>query len=92
MAEEASISFLATPEAVHNLLAELGFSVLDWDDKSQASLKSFGARVAQLDVSGPPPLGSHLLMGKTTRLKLENMIRNLSEDRSVVVQGVVAKA
>jgi hypothetical protein len=77
---------------VRNVLEDLGFSVRDWDDKSQASLEWFVSRIAQLNVAGPPPLGSHLLMGETTRLKLENNIRNLSEQRSVVVQGVVEKA
>ena len=31
-------------------------------------------------------------MGETARHKLENNVRNLSERRSVVVQGVVEKA
>jgi hypothetical protein len=31
-------------------------------------------------------------MGETARDKLENNVRNLSERRSVVVQGVVEKA
>lgn len=90
-AEDASISFLETPETVRKILEGLGFSVLDWDDKSQMSREWFVTRLAALDVSGPPPLGSHLLMGVTARVKLENNVRNLSEQRSVVVQGVVEK-
>jgi hypothetical protein len=91
-AEDASISFLETPERVRNILEGLGFSVPDWDDKSQMSREWFVTRIAALDASGPPPLGSHLLMGATSRLKLENNARNLSEQRSVVVQGVLQKA
>jgi MPBQ/MSBQ methyltransferase len=91
-AENASISFLETPETVRNILEGLGFSVVDWDDTSQVSRESFLTRIAALDASGPPPLGSHLLMGETTRLKLENNARNLGEQRSVVVQGVLEKA
>lgn len=91
-AEDASISFLETPETVRNILEGLGFSVLDWEDKSQMSREWFVTRIAALDASGPSPLGSHLLMGETARHKLENNVRNLSERRSVVVQGVVEKA
>ena len=91
-AEDASISCLESPETVRKILEGLGFSVLDWDDKSQMSREWFVTRLAALDVSGPPPLGSHLLMGVTARVKLENNARNLSEQRSVVVQGVLEKA
>jgi sarcosine/dimethylglycine N-methyltransferase len=91
-AEDGSISFLETPETVRKILEGLGFSVLAWDDKSQMSREWFVTRLAALDASGPPPLGSHLLMGATARLKLENNARNLSEQRSVVVQGVLEKA
>jgi ubiquinone/menaquinone biosynthesis C-methylase UbiE len=91
-AEDASISFLAAPETVRNVLQDLRFSVLDWDDKSQASLEWFVAAIEKLKVSGPSPLGLHLLMGKTARLKFENNIRNLREQRFVVLQGVVERA
>ena len=91
-AEDASISVLEPPETVRNILAGLGFSVLDWEDKRQMSREWFVTRLAALDASGPSPLGSHLLMGETARHKLENNVRHLSERRSVVVQGVVEKA
>jgi hypothetical protein len=91
-AEDPSISCLETPQTVRQILEGLGFSVLEWDDRSQVSRESFLTHLAALDASGPPPLGSHLLMGGTTRLKLENNARNLGEQRSVVVQGVLEKA
>jgi ubiquinone/menaquinone biosynthesis C-methylase UbiE len=91
-AEDASISWLETPETVRQILESLGFSVLEWEDTSQLSREWFATRLAAFDVSGPPPLGSHLLMGATARVKLENNARNLSGQRSVVVQGVPEKA
>jgi hypothetical protein len=30
---------------------------------------------------GPPPLGLHILMGKTTPIKVKNMIENVSSGR-----------
>lgn len=90
-AEEASISFLATPQVVRDILEEAGFRVLDWEDKSRQSLEWFVAAVEKLRRSGPPPLGLHLLMGETAKAKLENVIRNLREARFVVVQAVAEK-
>ena len=42
-AEDSSISFLAAPETVRGILEELGFSIRDWEDKSQPSLDWFVA-------------------------------------------------
>src|ERR1700739_4469978 len=75
-AEEASISFLASPETVRKILKDLGFVIHDWVDKSEASLQWLVTAIERLKVSGPPPLGTHLLMGNTARKKLENAIRN----------------
>lgn len=91
-AEDASISFLATPQTVRNVLQDVRFSVLDWDDKSQASLEWFIAAIEKLKLSGPPSLGLHLLMGATAKAKFENQIRNLRERRIVVIQAVAEKA
>jgi MPBQ/MSBQ methyltransferase len=50
-AEDASISVLETPETVRNILEGLGFSVLDWEDKSQLSREWFVTRIAALRLS-----------------------------------------
>lgn len=91
-AEDSSISFLAAPEAVRRILEELGFSIRDWEDKSQLSLDWFVAVIEKLKLSGPPPLGLHLLMGSTAKAKFENNIRNLQERRFVVYQAVAEKS
>jgi SAM-dependent methyltransferase len=90
-AEDGSISFLAAPEAVREILGELGFSIRDWEDKSQHSLDWFVAVIEKLKLSGPPPLGLHLLMGNTAKTKFENNIRNLREGRFVVFQAIAEK-
>jgi MPBQ/MSBQ methyltransferase len=89
--EDGSISFLASPGAVREILGELGFSIRDWQDKSQDSLDWFVAAIEKLKVSGRPPLGLHLLMGDTFTTKFENQIRNLRERRFVVFQAIAEK-
>jgi SAM-dependent methyltransferase len=89
--EDGSISFLAAPDAVRDILAALGFSLLDWEDKSQQSLDWFAAASDRLASAGPPPLGLHLLMGENAKTKFQNNIRNLRERRFVVFQAVAEK-
>jgi len=90
-AEDASISFLAAPDAVRAILESTGLSVRDWDDKSRQSLDWFTAGLEKLKQSGPPPLGIHLLMGPTAKAKFGNLVRNLGEQRVVVIQAVADK-
>jgi ubiquinone/menaquinone biosynthesis C-methylase UbiE len=90
-ADEPSISFLAAPGEARQILEDLGFIIHDWVDKSEPSLQWFVAAIEKLKVSGPPPLGLHLLMGDTAKTKFENNIRNLRERRFVVYQARVEK-
>lgn len=91
-AEEPTISFITTPEAVRSMLEELGFRILAWEDRSQASLEWVASLVRRLEESGPLPLGVHLLMGRAAREMVGNMARNLREGRLRVVQAVAEKA
>jgi MPBQ/MSBQ methyltransferase len=90
-AEDASISFLASPNAVRDILAGLGFSIHDWEDKSQRSLDWFAAVVDRLTSTSPPRLGLHLLMGDNAKTKFQNNVRNLRERRFVVLQALAEK-
>ena len=91
-AEERSISFLAMPETVRDILKDLQFNVLHWEDKSRQSMDWLAAAVERSKSAEPARLGLHLLMGSTARVKLENNIRNLAEGRFVVIQAVAEKA
>jgi SAM-dependent methyltransferase len=86
-AEEPSISFLMTPGRVRVILEEIGFVIRDWVDTSEASLRWATGAVARLESSGPPLLGTHVLMGENAKAKLGNVLRNLREQRLVVVQA-----
>jgi SAM-dependent methyltransferase len=90
-ADDASISFLATPESVRSVLQDAGLSVVDWEDKTAQSHDWFASVVARIEQAGPPPLGIHLLMGETAKLKLQNMVRSLGENRVAVVQAVAER-
>jgi SAM-dependent methyltransferase len=90
-ADLSSISFLASPAEVREILQNVGFRILDWEDTTARSLEWFSAALERIMASGPPPLGIHLLMGDTAMTKLGNMLRNLREGRIVVLQAVAEK-
>ena len=80
-ADDASISFLASPEDMADLLDAAGFDIVETTDRSEFA-KDFFDRMRQARVeSGPPPLGLHLLMGKAFPDKLRNMVQNLLEGK-----------
>jgi hypothetical protein len=90
-ADEPSISFLAPPGEVKRLLEDLGFVFRDWTDTTQPSLQWIVAAIEKLKATGPPPLGTHLLMGASAKTKFENVVRNLRDGRFVVYQACAEK-
>ena len=90
-AEDDTVSSLWSPAAIQKALWRVGFKIQDWEDKSQESQTWFAAAAEKLKQSGPPPLGLHLLMGETSRVKFQNQIRNLKEGRLTVIQAVAEK-
>jgi ubiquinone/menaquinone biosynthesis C-methylase UbiE len=91
-AEDRSISFLWPPGRVRDTLAGIGFRIRDWADKTPHSQVWLAAVAEKMQASGPPPLGLHLLMGKTAPVKFQNQGRNLAEGRIAVIQAVAQKA
>ena len=90
-AEHGSLSSLCTQEEAREAIEKSNLAVDKWIDKSKLSMEFFKAMINKAETSGPPPLGFHLLMGKTAKEKLLNQARNLEENRVTVVQGTALK-
>jgi ubiquinone/menaquinone biosynthesis C-methylase UbiE len=89
-ASDASLSHLVPPERLRELVIDLGFDEVVWRDVTDRSLDWFRDVVASMQSrppDAPPPLGLNLLMGSESPAKAENVVRNLEEERIVVVQG-----
>ena len=56
-----------------------------------SSIEFFNEVSARIEADGPPPIGIHLLMGDNARDKLQNHVRNLSEERASVALGMAIK-
>ncbi len=90
-AEYDSLSSLCTQEEAKTAIQKSNLVLNEWKDKSEQSLEFFKEVLKKTEKSGPPPLGFHLLMGKTAKTKLLNIARNLEEDRTSVVLGIASK-
>ncbi len=92
-AREAGMSFLQPPDAIRDLLAEAGFREMIWHDVTAQYMNEYRKLAAQTaDPSGPPPLGVHLILGSEAGEMRSNVVRNLEEQRIVLVQGVLKKS
>lgn len=86
-ASEPAISFLWPLNAVRKTLEDIGFAITEWEDKTRHS-EEF---ISKMKDAGPQPIGIHLLMGDTAPTKIQNVMRNLRENRITVIQAVAEK-
>lgn len=83
-------SFLATPEALRDLLEKSGFNITDWSDTTEAARTWFVSLAEKIHKEGLPPLGFHVLLGSDFQAMAQNQRRNLEEQRIALAQ-VIAK-
>ena len=87
-ARDASISFLHSAEAVRAMLADAGFHAVAWVDEGPMILAALQKQVPISTINGPLPLEVQLVIGPQFLSMLENVGRNLQEDRLTIVQAV----
>lgn len=86
------ISFLVSPDELREHIEDCQFRVLEWRDVSEPAAAWFRERLAAAEAGTPPPLGLHLVLGSDAPEMFANMLRNLEEERIVLVQTVAAAA
>ncbi|MFQ5774257.1 MAG: class I SAM-dependent methyltransferase [Kiloniellaceae bacterium] len=92
-AGEPSISFLVTPEEMRMHLEAAGFEVAAWRDVTAPALRWLHERARQAAAAGrPPPNALGIMFGAEAKTLARNTLRNLEEDRIVLVQAVLRKA
>jgi MPBQ/MSBQ methyltransferase len=90
-AREPDISFLFSAEATRAKLEAAGFRVVTWQDTTQDALES-SARRARNTSAGPPPLGTHLILGDDWQAMFHNSARNLEERRTELFNAILERA
>lgn len=89
-ANDPAISFLIDPHELRNVLQASGLRDTHWEDKTNVSSEFFIGVMKGLK-HGPPPVGIHLVMGESARVKLGNMARNLEEERVTILIAMLEK-
>jgi hypothetical protein len=87
------LSAVAEPERYKEALQAAGFAVTAERNRRDFALAFFAElRAKTAAAGGPPPLGLHLLMGKSTPEKVQNMIDTISKGRIAPVELIARKA
>lgn len=80
-ARDPSISALATPEEMRQLLSEASFEILEEIDSTEASLVWFQEMSARMAKGGPPPVTFQSFLGADFPQMARNQVQNLAEKR-----------
>lgn len=91
-AATASLSAVTGPEDYKHALQKAGFSITAERNRRDFALQFFAdLRAKTAAAGGPPPLGLHVLMGRTTPEKVQNMISNIAQGLIAPVELIARK-
>jgi ubiquinone/menaquinone biosynthesis C-methylase UbiE len=92
-ATTAASSALAKPAQYREALEKAGFAVVAERNRRDFALAFFDQlRARTAAAGGPPPLGLHILMGRNTLDKLQNMIESVTANRIAPVELIARKS
>jgi ubiquinone/menaquinone biosynthesis C-methylase UbiE len=92
-ATTAASSAVAKPSEYREALQAADLTVIAERNRREFALAFFNQlRAKTAVVGGPPPLGLHILMGRNTPDKVQNMIQNISSSRIAPVELIARKA
>lgn len=90
-AEYFSTSKSSTPKCYKQALRHAGFEISQVNNRRDFSLDFFKLLRAKSLGKGPPPLGLHILMQKSSANKISNMVDNISNDFIAPVEIIAFK-
>lgn len=90
-ARQPGISHLISPQQLRDRLEGIGFEVVSWQDITEKGRSWFLRMGAKIKQEGFARLGIHLLLGADFRLMAHNQVRNLEEDRIVLIETIVKR-
>lgn len=91
-AATSDMNAVAAPDDYRHALQKAGFSVTAERNRRDFALQFFAdLRAKTAAAGGPPPLGLHVLMGRTTPEKVQNMLSNIAQGLIAPVELIVRK-
>jgi ubiquinone/menaquinone biosynthesis C-methylase UbiE len=91
-ASTAEFSFVAPPEVYRAAAEAAGFRLRQERDRTEAARDFFARMAERVAASGPPILGTHLLMGSDAREKIANYLANLESGRLAPTEMIFDRA
>lgn len=91
-ADDPSISFLISPEELRQMLRELGFKELAWNDVTQLAIDTNRRRMNAPGADDTPTTGVNLLVSRNFQMKTANGVRNYEEGRCVAITAVFERS
>jgi hypothetical protein len=87
------ISHLLPPETIRMLIKGTGFKEIAWVAMNTSAVAGVKERLAAIQATSgvQPSLGPHVLFGPDFAQMLQNHMRNVEEDRTIVIQGVFGR-
>lgn len=88
--QDESISFLRSPEAIHDLLTGIGFKEIVWIDTSAADIEWFKEQQQKQGETGRPQFSTAMLLARGNEFTtgIANVRRNLVENRLKIIKCV----
>jgi len=92
-AESPETSHLTTADEMRGLLDGAGFELREVEDRSVFARAHFQRTLAAADASegGPPPLGTHLILGASAPVKFRNMLANIEAGHIAPTQMIATR-
>lgn len=87
-ARDERTSFVLSEQQMKKYLQDAGFSIISWEDKTQAALQWFEEMEKKWAGTKPSPLGIHVLIGPDIRPMSANLRANLRDGRAKLIQAV----
>jgi SAM-dependent methyltransferase len=89
--EDGSGSYLIRPSETRAMLEAAGFVEVAVEDTGETYLAAYRRAIALAESGAVPPLGTHILMGRSAPEKTRNAARNIEERRTRPVQVLCRK-
>jgi ubiquinone/menaquinone biosynthesis C-methylase UbiE len=90
-ANHASINFIESTRLMDTHLSDLGFEKLQLSDQTSKARQFLINSIEKMKTNGHPVLGLNLLMGNSTFLKLNNVLKAIEENKIELQSGIFKK-
>mgnify|MGYP001827724428 FL=1 len=90
-AQDASMSFLVSPESFLDAMRDSGFVLEVENDKTDLARQAFSGARKPEGKPNLPALGVYMLVGEDIQMKAYNLHRNLDEDRVSLIEVLAVK-